>query len=88
MQPGLTTVLSINTYQYQYINDKSNRLQYGFMAQELQQQIPSIVDEATNEEKSLAVDYGQMIPLLVKSIQEQQTQIDALKKEISDLKNR
>lgn len=88
MKPALTTVMSLNTYEYQYINDKSNRLQYGFMAQELQEQIPSIVDEATNEEKSLAVDYGQMIPLLVKSIQEQQKQIEALKKEVSILQTK
>ncbi len=87
MQPGLDTVLALKTYQYQYINDKDNKLQYGFIAQELKEQLPSIVDEATNEEKSLAVDYGQLIPILVKSIQEQQQQINNLKKEIKTLQN-
>jgi hypothetical protein len=86
LQPGLKLINSLNTYQYQYKNDKVGRLQYGFMAQELQGQVPSIVDEATDDQKSLAIDYVQIIPILVKAVQEQQVQIDLLKEEIKALK--
>ncbi|QJP34228.1 tail fiber domain-containing protein [Nonlabens sp. Ci31] len=86
LQPGLEVINSLNTYQYHYINDKENQLQYGFMAQELQGQIPSIVDEGKDDQKSLAVDYGQVIPILVKAVQEQQVQIELLKEEIKALK--
>lgn len=86
LQHGLTSITALNTYQYNYKNDKSNRLQYGFIAQELQKQIPSIVDEGLDSNKSLAVDYGQIIPILVKAVQEQQVQIEALQQEIKLLK--
>lgn len=87
LNTGLETIQSLNTYQYNYINDKANRLQYGFMAQELQQQIPSIVDVGNDQQKSLAVDYGQLIPVLVKAMQEQQKQIEELKKQILAINN-
>ncbi|WP_298950196.1 tail fiber domain-containing protein [uncultured Nonlabens sp.] len=87
LKDGLTSIIALNTYQYNYKNDNSNRLQYGFIAQELQEQIPSIVDEGLDSNKSLAVDYGQMIPILVKAIQEQQVKIEALQQEVQLLKN-
>jgi len=77
-------------------------LRTGFMAQDVAQLMPELVTKATQpaatpEELELgatqtedvhfqAVDYTGMVPYLVKAIQEQQEQIEALKAEIEILK--
>ena len=59
--------------------------QYGFIAQELQEIYPHLVekDEKTGYLKTKPLE---MIPILVAAIQDQQTQIEELKKEIKALK--
>jgi hypothetical protein len=44
------------------------------------------LDKAKSPESLLSVDYIKMVPLLIKAIQEQQSQIEALKTEIAKLK--
>lgn len=75
--------------------------QYGFVAQELEEVFPDLVQEITppshskpgadnpelhDPESIKAVKYMEMIPLLLKGLQEQQTEIEALKAEIAALK--
>ena len=65
----------------------------GFIAQELQQVFPILVNEGNDSDKLLSVNYTALIPVLTKSIQEQQQQISSQQqqiafqqKEIEDLK--
>lgn len=60
-------------------------IHYGFMAQELKNVYPTFVQ--LNSNGYYTVNYQEMIPILAKGIQEQQAQIDDLKKEVSDLKS-
>ena len=77
------------TYKYRPFYNKSNIRQVGFIAQELEQVLK---DEAYKDGivisggKYKGVAYEAIIPLLVKSIQEQQSQIDTLKSQIDELK--
>ena len=62
---------------------------FGVVAQDLNEVYPEAVaagDDGDVVEKSWGVDYSKLVPLLVKSIQEQQQQIDALKAEVAALK--
>ena len=66
--------------------------QVGFVAQDVAQVFPNLVTEVTvpgergkPDEKFLSVDYIKVVPLLVKALQEQQAQIDALKAQVSAL---
>jgi hypothetical protein len=61
----------------------------GFIAQELQKLFPELVVEGNDKDKLLSVNYISLIPILTKSIQEQQQQIadqdkvnEALKKQM------
>ncbi|NJN33484.1 MAG: tail fiber domain-containing protein [Saprospiraceae bacterium] len=58
----------------------------GFSAQEMQMLLPSSV--YTDSNGKLAVNYIEVIPILVEAIKEQQTQIEAMKKEIELLKKK
>ncbi|KQC31983.1 hypothetical protein AAU57_00585 [Nonlabens sp. YIK11] len=76
---GLEKVLALKTYSYSYKDDADSKEHYGFMAQDLQADLPSVVTEAPDEMKSLSVDYTSIIPILVNAIKEQQAQIEELK---------
>ena len=62
----------------------SNRKQIGLIAQELEKVFPELVK--TDEKGNKAISYEKLSVILLKSIQEQQQQIDDLKKEIESLK--
>ena len=50
--------------------------EFGFIAQELQNVIPQIVEEGTDKDKTLSVNYISLISVMTKAMQEQQTQIE------------
>jgi len=61
----------------------------GMIAQELNEIIPNVVVEGQEDFKKhpWSIDYGKLTPYLIKAIQEQQEQIEELKKEIETFKN-
>lgn len=63
--------------------------QFGLIAQELQKIYPELVQANLNigdgsGEKYLTVNYSALIPILIKTMQEQQAQIDALNQQITE----
>jgi hypothetical protein len=80
--PALGNLLKLNpvsyTKKFSLSKDEKGSIdEMGFIAQELQKIYPEIVMEGKDEFKTLAVNYTSLIPVLVKSIQEQQVQINA-----------
>jgi hypothetical protein len=67
-------------------DDILNKVQYGFIAQELQEIFPELVTEA--DDGLLSIQYAGLVPVLVKAFHEQQAEIDALNKRIEDLESR
>jgi hypothetical protein len=84
---GLPAVLAMHPVQYNWKEGVDKGTKIGFLAQELREVVPSVVvgDEA---KETLAVNYTELIPLLVKAIQEQQQQIEVLKKKVAFLENK
>ena len=82
---GLETIKSLETHQY----EKFGETELGFMAQEVDLVIPRSESKAVYDSgepingdtinTQLNMDYSQIIPILVKAVQEQQAQIDSLK---------
>lgn len=60
-----------------------DRKHYGFIAQDIQKLFPNLVKE--DEEGYLSVNYIELIPLLVKTIQDQESRIDGLERTIETL---
>jgi hypothetical protein len=58
----------------------------GFIAQELKKVLPQLVHESADKDKLLSVNYTAIIPILTKGIQEQQLEIEILKRELQELK--
>jgi hypothetical protein len=67
---------------------------YGVLAHELQEIIPYVVNGNKDEVKEggkikiQVVDYSKIVPILIKSIQEQQDIIEELKTRIDALENK
>jgi hypothetical protein len=76
---GLDAVSLLRPVSYKFINDEKEKVKIGFVAQEILEILPQVVDDTSGE--YLGVDYGSISALLVKAIQEQ-TQI------IKDLETR
>ena len=95
---GLKEILKLKTYTYKLKNDPFKEKKIGLSAQELIDIIPESVktenhiynaerpSQLTKEELDhFGVKYNQLIPVLIRSIQEQQLMIDALNKKIEQL---
>jgi len=74
---GLDLVNKIKTYDYEWKADKTRS--YGVIAHELQSIINYAVTGVKDGKEMQQVDYSKIVPVLIKAIQEQQTQIEQLK---------
>lgn len=83
---GLHEVLSLKPSQYYY--NGSKQLSLGFVAQEINEVIPEVVNTPANSEEMMSVRYTELIPILTKAIQEQQEIIDALNERIIALEQK
>ncbi len=86
-QFGLDQLLKIQVVDYSFKNDLG-RTHTGFLAQQLHEHYPEAVSSGGDDPNTdpWGVDYGQVTPLLVKSVQEQQETIASLMKMVEELK--
>jgi hypothetical protein len=86
LQPinGLEKVNAIKVYNFKF-KETGTRTD-GVLAHELQEVLPYAVQGEKDGRKLQGVDYSKIVPVLVKAIQEQQSQIESLKAEIQTLK--
>ncbi|WP_118975321.1 tail fiber domain-containing protein [Taibaiella koreensis] len=89
-QHGLSTIMTLRPVEYEKKNTiqekEYNRHEIGFIAQEVAKVLPGLVTEGKDADKTLAVSYTELIPVLTKAIQEQQVEIEALQAENKSLK--
>ncbi|MCU0323599.1 MAG: tail fiber domain-containing protein [Chitinophagaceae bacterium] len=67
------------------VDNNPNSLRYGLLAQEVQTILPNLVQDNGNQK---SVNYLEIIPLLIKSTQEQQAIIESMKQKIADLEGK
>lgn len=72
----LNKLMNFNVIKYNFKNG-SNKQHYGISAQELKELYPDMVDEG--QEGYLAVNYIELIPILIRSVQELQQEINTLR---------
>lgn len=79
-------IYKVKTYQYEYKEDQMNRSHYGVLAQEMTEIYPDMV--VGSEAEGYSVNYTEMIPLLIRAVQDQKQTIDALQEELSELRSK
>jgi len=79
---ALSSVMQLNAVSYDkkesIASNKYNTSEIGFIAQDLRKVFPALVSEGNDADKTLAVNYAALIPVLTKAIQEQQAKISEL----------
>jgi hypothetical protein len=83
-----SNLYKVKTYSFKMKNDPTEKTEFGVMAQELETLFPDLVKTANDEIKTKSVNYMGLIAPMIQSIQDLKNQNDALKKEISVLKNK
>ena len=90
---GLEIINQMTPIEYN-LKSLPEELHLGFSAQELEEILPQVIEKEThidhegNEDTSYGVKYEQIIPVLVKAIQEQNKSLIELQHEIKILKNK
>jgi hypothetical protein len=85
--PKLSDLLKVKIRNYNLIDDDNKTKQIGVIAQELEKIFPGMVSEEyqkVTDTTIKTVKYSVFVPMLIKAIQEQQAQIEELRKIISE----
>ncbi len=92
---GLSAILKLKPVQYQYNFEKNNTTHLGLIAEDVNEIMPEIVVKQIDNKDvvgkvgtPMGINYSEIIPVLIKGMQEQQQMIEDLKKEIELLKNK
>jgi len=79
-QYGLSSVMLMRPVLYNMISENDEKTKHiGFIAQEIKEIINEAVTDTDNEEQWYGLDKSELVPVLVKAIQEQQALIQLLK---------
>ncbi len=87
----LNLLKQVKVREFDYINDVEPNKELGMIAQELETILPKYVEKGIDKEGEpdedimWRVHYKKMIPMLIKSIQEQQTLIETLQTKVAAL---
>jgi len=83
---AVQSLQGLQTIYYSWKASQDKKLHLGLIAQEVEAVFPEIVSESSIDEMK-GVNYMGLIPVLIKAIQEQQTQIEELKSRVDQLEN-
>ena len=80
IENALDKLCTLRAVNYSWKEDNTNKKYIGLIAQDVQKVLPEVVDINENDEmKTLGVRYTELIPVLIKAIQELKAEIDILK---------
>jgi hypothetical protein len=96
---GLAQVNAMKPVSFEWIDHPEQGRKLGFLAQDLQTVVPEVVSDTewindgnghlrSKKAEALGVYYSDLIPVLVKAMQEQQAQIERLEQRIKDLEKK
>ena len=81
---GLKEILQLQPKEYYWKNRTQDHKSLGLIAQEVETIIANVVTTENDEAKTLGVSYTELIPVLIKAIQEQQELIKALQLKVDN----
>jgi uncharacterized coiled-coil protein SlyX len=80
---GLSDIMKLRPVSYTWKSSPDEGVKLGLIAQEVRPVISEIVKEGDDADKTLALSYTELIPVLIKAVQEQQQLIENLNKQVA-----
>lgn len=84
---GLNEIKQLRPVTFNWINNQAAGTKVGLIAQEVKEVISEVVKEGNDPNQTLGLYYSDLIPVLIKGIQEQQVLIETLEAKIETLEN-
>lgn len=84
LEAGLEAVLQLRPVTF-YWKEEDNGRRIGLIAQEVRTVLPEVVSVADDAPGTLGMNYAELVPVLIKALQEQEVRIASLEKRISAL---
>jgi hypothetical protein len=85
---GLAEVSALRPVAFTWADGPDDGTHYGLIAQEVREVLPDLVSGDDGAGGALGLNYGELVPVLVKAIQEQQNEIDTQAEQITALEAR
>lgn len=85
---GIDNLMQVQVRDFSFKSDASKEVAHGVIAQELALVYPQAVVAPQNENDIWMVDYSKLVPLTIKSIQDQQKEIDAQTKSFAEMEKK
>ena len=76
----MNDLFTLNPLVFNYKNDKTKKIHYGFLAQDIEKVFPELVEDNMSGHKT--VNYQELVPLMLAKMKNMQEQIDELKENL------
>lgn len=87
LETGLPVLLKMRPVKYQWKDDSDRRQHVGLIAQEVRKLVPEVVSGNEATEK-LGMNYAELVPVLIRSLQQQQQKLKELNEQMEALSKR
>jgi hypothetical protein len=84
---GLESIMKLNPVSFTWKDDANDSKHLGLVAQDVIGIVKEVVETGTDPDNMLGINYSQLVPVLIKGMQEQQQQIESTKQENQLLKS-
>ena len=85
---GLDLVARLRPVRYRWKDDPDAGDKLGLIAQEVLEVVPEVVTGEAGSDRYLGMNYAELVPVLIKAVQEQQEQLEDLRSRIRELEGR
>jgi len=85
---GLSEVMRLRPVMWKWKTDPADRTRLGLVAQEVQTVLPELIEQGTDKDRLLGMNYLGLLPVVIRAIQQQQESISSIRNELAALQRR
>jgi hypothetical protein len=85
LEYGIESIMKLEPVSYTWKDGTDTNRKLGLIAQDVEEVIAEVVDKGDDPAQTLGINYSELVPVLIKGMQEQQKQIDELKAMVDHL---
>jgi trimeric autotransporter adhesin len=84
---GLASILQLKPVSFTWKGEADAKVRLGLLAQDVEKVINEVVDKGNDPSQTLGINYSELVPVLIKGIQDQQKQIESQERKNLELES-